>query len=395
MKAKSIITAHIIILIMLCAMILSLHVFVANDYPNHLARMYIYHHIDTSPYLSNFYIKKFELFPYLGMDIFFHIFLNFFNIYTVGKLLICSYMVLIVASVLMLSKTLFHRFETSTFLVYAVIFNANLAWGFLNYSFAIPFVMMTFTSWIALENKNYYQKIVFFILSQLIFFMHIFAFLILMLIITIYELQKNNFKILFNIKNRLFCNSRSRGGFCRQIKRSEAEPSEPLPEKTTATSGVTEEPQMKMILYLLICLIIPAYQYFFKKSSLTLNQGWHQWSNFKSSYHAFLSAFEFSRSYLASLMLLLLIIAYLNKTLILEKNKILVISLLIVIPFCTGSYEWHLGCSYETTSDRRYSFINRLSFPDDKKLANKLDAIFAGNIDSFFDHQSQFIFDKL
>ena len=47
--------------------------------------------------------------------------------------------------------------------------------------------------------------------------------------------------------NRLFRNFRGPGGFCRQIKRSEAEPSEPLPEKTTGTPGVPEE--SKIILW--------------------------------------------------------------------------------------------------------------------------------------------------
>ena len=136
-----IIAIHIFILAILCTFIFSLHIFVANDYPNHLARMYIFHHLDSSPYLANFYIRKFELFPYLGMDTFFHIFLNFFDIYIVGKLLICCYMILMVTALLALSKTLLNRFETSTFLIYAVIFNQNLAWGFLNYCLTIPFVI--------------------------------------------------------------------------------------------------------------------------------------------------------------------------------------------------------------------------------------------------------------
>ncbi|HVV69713.1 MAG TPA: hypothetical protein VHE99_11905 [Gammaproteobacteria bacterium] len=269
--------------------IFSLHIPLLIDFPNHLARMYLNHNLDQLPYSQTFYYRKFAFVPYLGMDVLFDFFLRFFDIYTVGKILIVLSMVGIVASVLYLSKVIHGRYETSTFLVYTVIFNAVLYWGFINYYITIPMTIAIVAVWIQFENKKYKQLLIFFVLSQILYFAHLLAFLMLVLIIGTYEVQKNNFSLIKSIKKII-----------------------------------------QLSVYFLACCIIPIVNFILVDK--LLDSGYYaplRLGKLVDKLYALLSPFYFGSFIIAGLFIFLFAIAYLNKTLILKKNHFLILMLFL------------------------------------------------------------------
>ncbi len=280
---------HGLILLILCGFILTLHVIMISDFPNHMARMYIYHQLDHSRYLSQFYYRKFEWVPYLGLNLFFGALLPFFNVYTVAKLLVCFYFITSVVAILYLSEVIHKKLLTSTFLIYAVILNNNFFWGFINYCFTIPLIIIAFATWIKLENTRYTGKIIFFVLSQFLYFLHFFAFVILILITVIYELQKNRFYILRNIKKMA-----SFGGF------------------------------------IVSCMIIPLIISLCSEKALSIENKTLFWWQLKNTIKVAISPFLFVNELLAILFLALLVFAYINKTLKIETNKLLLVVLVLL-----------------------------------------------------------------
>lgn len=295
-SSKQVLLLHCLILVIICSFVLFLHVVMLSDLPNHMARMYIYHQLDKSSYLSQFYYRKFEWVPYLGLNLFFGALLPFFNVYTVAKLLICFYIVGCVAAILYLSEVVNKKIEISTFLIYAVILNSNFFWGFINYCFTIPFIILAFATWIKLENTRYWGKIIFFIFSQFLYFMHCFAFVILILITAAYELQKNNFWLVRRFQSAV-----------------------------------------KFLSFLIVCMIIPLLISLYSEKALSIENKTLFWWQLRSSLKVAISPFLFNNEVLAIFFLLLVIFAYLTRTLIIEKNKVfLTIAIVLCFMVPTG-----------------------------------------------------------
>ena len=85
-----------------------------EDYPNHLARMYIISHYHSSPDLQHFYEVKWMMFPYIGMDATFILLTKILPIYDAGRVFIGLCVIMPALSVAVLYYSVHRRLSSSS-----------------------------------------------------------------------------------------------------------------------------------------------------------------------------------------------------------------------------------------------------------------------------------------
>ena len=120
-----------------------------EDYPNHLARMYILTHYNDSASLQNFYDVRWRPIPYLGMDATFVLLGRIANTYDAGRLYVGLCVLLPVLSVAALHFAVHRRLSLVPAGAFLLSYNALLLWGFLNYLPVLCLAVIVFAGWIA------------------------------------------------------------------------------------------------------------------------------------------------------------------------------------------------------------------------------------------------------
>ena len=161
------------------------------DYPNHLARAHIIASIDTSPELRSNYQVSWPLSPYLAMDWIVSSLAGFMSIYEAGRLFVALTLVTIVAGTLALHLALFKRLSLWPLFVHLFLFNHLLAWGFLNFLFAMGLSLLVLACWVATAGRPIFIRVILFSTASVaIFFTHIFALGLYALTIAGFELGR-------------------------------------------------------------------------------------------------------------------------------------------------------------------------------------------------------------
>ena len=163
------------------------------DLINHLARQFVRHADDASP-LHKFYEFKWLLVPYLSIDAFVELFIRFFSVYTCGKILLGTVIVIWTAAPVVLYRALWGRWSAWPLFGSLVIYNASFAWGFVAYMLTAGFAVLVFAGWVATDkknaDKNWKRTALFSLLCFLIYCGHLFAFGLFGLMLGAYELSK-------------------------------------------------------------------------------------------------------------------------------------------------------------------------------------------------------------
>ena len=201
---RAILFTHFLLLCLCSSLILGFEYLDFTDYYNHLAQMFIFTNYEHLSHLNKYYDIHLYPSPYLGMDFFFLFFSKFLDVFQTGKLLIVTSFVIITFGVLLLNYQIHKRITASSLLFYPFLFNMNLSMGFLNYYFSIGFILIGFACYLKFEQKPKSQFVFCFFYSCLLFFLHLFALIIFMLICGIYELEKNKESIFKNYRKILF-----------------------------------------------------------------------------------------------------------------------------------------------------------------------------------------------
>ena len=125
-----------------------------NDYPGHLARMYLLVSIGTPDQNPYYYFYLPFIYPNLAMDIVVPIFARFMDVASATKAFLILSQILVVSGAVALEMVVKRRHEFAGFAGAAVLYCLPFAWGFLNFEFGVGLALWGLASWFALENQK-------------------------------------------------------------------------------------------------------------------------------------------------------------------------------------------------------------------------------------------------
>ena len=131
-----------------------------NDYPGHLARMYVLASIgtpDQNPYY-HFYLPY--IYPNLAMDIIVPFFSRLVGAAVATKAFLILSQVLLVTGAVALEMAVKRRHEIAGFAAAAVLYSLPFAWGFLNLEFGFGLALWGLGAWFALADKELITRLV-------------------------------------------------------------------------------------------------------------------------------------------------------------------------------------------------------------------------------------------
>ena len=129
------------------------------DYPNHLARMYLLAASGT-PNENPYYAVTWKLNSNLAMDIVVSALAQFTNVAIATNAFLAISQILVVSGSVALEMVVKGRHEFSGFAAAMALYCIPFAFGFLNFEFAMGLALWGIASWFALENRNFYIRVV-------------------------------------------------------------------------------------------------------------------------------------------------------------------------------------------------------------------------------------------
>lgn len=162
------------------------------DYPNHLARMHLLVHLESSNILSEFYRVEWTLLPNLAMDVIVPLLTKIFPLEIAGRIFIGIVMLLLLSGTCALFYAVHRRISLWPLLAVLFLYNRVMLWGFLNYLFGLGMLLWVLAAWIYFSDRTAFTRATAFILpALLIFFSHMFALGIYGLCVAGYEFSVN------------------------------------------------------------------------------------------------------------------------------------------------------------------------------------------------------------
>ena len=154
------------------------------DYPAHLASFAL---IAGEP--SRYYFVQWAALPNLASEVLVPLLSKAMTLETAARLFLTATVLLWVLGPALIQRALFGRVGPGVLLSAFFAYNANLTWGFFNYSFAVGVAFVVFAAWIATDGRRGIVHIVGFAIAfTAIYFSHLFALAVLLLAIGGYEL---------------------------------------------------------------------------------------------------------------------------------------------------------------------------------------------------------------
>lgn len=161
------------------------------DVPAHLACFYLLEGgIRNSP-LAHFYRIEWHFIPNLAAEILVPFLGRFVGLVAATKLFLSAAVTFWVLGAAAIQRVLFGRVGIAALMAAFFAYNANFFWGFLNYDFAAGFALVLFAGWIASAHWQRVSRVLAFALAvTIVYFCHIFAAAILLLMMGCYEFEQ-------------------------------------------------------------------------------------------------------------------------------------------------------------------------------------------------------------
>lgn len=145
------------------------------DLPNHIARHVIMATKDGP--LLDYYSTNSALVPNSSVDLLWRLTGYPMAAERFSQLVLAGYAVLLISSVMVLSRTLHGRWMAWPAASGLLVFNASFFWGFQNFLIALPFCIMAMALWLWLEDRRLWLRVAILLpVAALIYIMHFFAF---------------------------------------------------------------------------------------------------------------------------------------------------------------------------------------------------------------------------
>jgi hypothetical protein len=180
--------------LLVCAVLLVLPVCIAPlpampDYPAHLASFYLLAGGAKAPLLAHFYRVQWAFVPNLAAETIVPLLAPVLGLPGAAAVFLAAGILFWVLGAGAVQWALYRRIGIAPLFASVFAYNANLMWGFLNYYFAMGLALCAFAAWIAADGKRNAAHVAGFAVAALIiYFCHIFAAAVLLLLIGCYEI---------------------------------------------------------------------------------------------------------------------------------------------------------------------------------------------------------------
>jgi hypothetical protein len=160
------------------------------DYPEHLARAFVLHHLNDSHQIFNVWYKAdWGPYPYLTVDLLMQILQYVFGIYTAGRI----FLSICVISLPLATWFFLHRAspgnEYLALWSLVVAYDSNFLMGFLSFELSISMCLIVIGVWLSyLESRSTIKAVGLSCLITLLYFTHLGGFIIAGLVLTLHTL---------------------------------------------------------------------------------------------------------------------------------------------------------------------------------------------------------------
>jgi len=147
------------------------------DLPGHMAQYKVASHLETSPYLKNFFDYHWVLVGNLGVDVPVFILSKFSNIETASHIVVMSIPPLTVAGMLFLANEIHGRIPPTAYFALPLSYAFPFQFGFVNFTLAAALMLLALGLWIRLGRMEgrYLRPFLFIPISFLLFIAHVVA----------------------------------------------------------------------------------------------------------------------------------------------------------------------------------------------------------------------------
>ena len=154
------------------------------DYPNHLVRTYLIADGGRSADLREFYRINWAPLPNLAMDAIVPVLLLVMPLTSAGKVFLGALLFLNAGGIVLLHRTIWRQWHIWPCLSFLLLYNRIFLWGFVNFLFGLGLAFCTAAAWAALmDRRPIVRATTCAALAMLVYFCHIAAFGILVLIV--------------------------------------------------------------------------------------------------------------------------------------------------------------------------------------------------------------------
>jgi hypothetical protein len=161
------------------------------DLPAHLASFHLLSGAASDPHLAPFYRIDWQFVPNLASEIAVPVLSHVFGLVVSAKIFLSAAVALWVAGAALVQRALFGRVGFGVLPAAFFAYNANFFWGFMNYDFASGAALVLFAAWIATASWTPLRRLPPFAAAVLLlYFCHVFAAAVLLLMIGAFELDR-------------------------------------------------------------------------------------------------------------------------------------------------------------------------------------------------------------
>jgi hypothetical protein len=164
------------------------------DYPARIAGFYLVAGGANTPPLAEFYGVSWTPIPNLAGEVLVPVLSTILPLETATRVLLALGIAMWVLGPCLIHRALYGRLGIAPLAGAVFAYNANLMWGFFNYYFAAGLCLIIFAGWIASNGWNRWLRVTLFaLLTLLLYFCHLIAALLFLLLVATYELGPRPF----------------------------------------------------------------------------------------------------------------------------------------------------------------------------------------------------------
>jgi hypothetical protein len=160
------------------------------DYPAHLASFHLIGGLANDPVIAQYWRIEWGLIPNLASEITVPLLAKLCGYRIATKLFLTAATLFWAVGPALVQRALYGRITVTALVGALFAYNANFMWGFFNYHFASGLALVAFAGWIASAGWPQWRRAVVLTLALLaIYFSHVFAAALLLLLVGCYEAQ--------------------------------------------------------------------------------------------------------------------------------------------------------------------------------------------------------------